>query len=376
MSLEVSKPWETREWWEKGIYKKEELEQMETEEMARLEKQPWFEHGKPCRTDIFWKRDWVEERQLIWGRWGQDGIGKLRKVALMKPHEYDMNPIFEREPAYYILRKETERNLDKWRKAHAEYARILESLGVEIVWLEPPESPVGPYGFQRNFCTPGAFSPTKAGMVIMRPARGGAAGDYSMRWITEQCTRMGCPIYHTMIHPWEIYPTYIAENSALIAEGWAASPQGAVEMKGLLEAIGIEVFVGNTPGALDAWGFPAGGTIHLDMAFATVDLGLAVVFPSFLDWRTITYLRSKKVRLIELPAEDYANRGANLLLIEPGKVVIPAQARETIKKLKKEGVECVEVDFSYIGGFSGGPMCTTGKLLRDPGPTLDNLMHQ
>ena len=73
------KKWETREWWESRKWTREEIEEMEKEELERLSKQPWFESGKPCKTDIFAERDWQEEFELIWGKWGCHGIGKLKR---------------------------------------------------------------------------------------------------------------------------------------------------------------------------------------------------------------------------------------------------------------------------------------------------------
>ena len=70
------KKWETREWWESRKWSKEDIEEMWQEEQARLSNQPWFESGKPCRTTVFWERDWQEEFELTWGKWGAQGIGK------------------------------------------------------------------------------------------------------------------------------------------------------------------------------------------------------------------------------------------------------------------------------------------------------------
>ena len=67
------------------------------------EKLPWFESGKPCRTDVFQERDFCTEQEAVWGRWGAQGIGQLRKVMLTPPSECEVRPVFAQEPAYYRI---------------------------------------------------------------------------------------------------------------------------------------------------------------------------------------------------------------------------------------------------------------------------------
>ncbi|HLJ73582.1 MAG TPA: hypothetical protein VKV24_17215 [Casimicrobiaceae bacterium] len=72
-------------------------------ERERLSKLSWFESGKPCRTEIFHERDFAHEQEAIWGKWGAQGIGRLRTVMLTPPSECEVRPVFAEEPAYYRL---------------------------------------------------------------------------------------------------------------------------------------------------------------------------------------------------------------------------------------------------------------------------------
>ena len=66
--------------------------------------------------------------------------------------------------------------------------------------------------------------------------------------------------------------------------------------------------------------------------------------------------------------------GCNILNLEPGKIIIPATAKQTIKALRKQGVECIEVDFSEnVKSGLGGPACMTTRLYREPDPSLSDL---
>ncbi|MBI4284730.1 MAG: hypothetical protein HY670_02365 [Chloroflexi bacterium] len=367
------KKWETREWWEKGNWSPRDIAALKKEERERLEKQPWFEHGKPCRTDIFHQRNWQEEFEAVWGKWGSQGIGNLKKVGLSMPMEYELNPAFLEEPAYYRMYKNALPNLDRQRKAIADLGKLYESEGVEVIWLPPPETPLGPYGFMRAFSTPG-MTPTRAGMILMRMGRAGVSGDiYNGRWF-DLCYRIGCPVYHTMLHVGEITPIYLAEHLVMISDGYPTPADGALEYKQLLEAVGDEVYIAHNPGYIERWGFPAGGTSHLDMVLGVVDLGLAICYPSFMDYGSIAYLRSRKIRLIEVSPEEFVEYGCNVVLIKPGVVAIPGAAKETIKALKKEGVRCLEFDSTESAKAGiGGPDCVTAKLYREPGPSLADL---
>ncbi|MBI4284394.1 MAG: hypothetical protein HY670_00635 [Chloroflexi bacterium] len=369
----MPKKWETREWWENRPWPQDEVEQMVKEELDRLKAQPWFEQGKPCKTDIFHKRSWREEFEAIWGKWGCHGIGKLKKVALSLPHEYELNPVFEKEPAYYRLYKNRLPDIDKVRKMYEKYASLLESEGVQVFWLDPPPSPLGPYGFMRSFSTPG-LTATKAGMILTRMGRAGCFADVYARWWSQELPRIGCPIYHMMLEVAEMTPIYLGENAVVLADGYPTSEAGALEYQHLLEKLGDEVWMAHNPGYVERWGFPAGGTSHLDMVLGIADLGLAICYPSFIDYRTIAYLRSKKIRFVEVPPEEFVEYGVNTLALEPGKVIISAGARETIKALRGEGVECLDFDFSEnAAGGIGGPDCITAKLYREPGPSLADL---
>ncbi|MFC1593271.1 hypothetical protein ACFL4C_04590 [Candidatus Omnitrophota bacterium] len=170
---------------------------------------------------------------------------------------------------------------------------------------------------------------------------------------------------------------YYAQNTCCIGTGYAANEECASQLKSALEWAGDEVFVANTSGPVDIWGFPAGGTTHLNMVLGSVDVGLMTVFPSFLDYRTIAFLRSQHIRFVEIPPEEFPAYAGNYVLVEPGKVIISATAKQTIKKLRAEGVTCIEID---PGPYDKAGMaawdCQTGKWHRDKGPTKDDLFHQ
>jgi N-dimethylarginine dimethylaminohydrolase len=104
---------------------------------------------------------------------------------------------------------------------------------------------------------------------------------------------------------------------------------------------------------------------------SAVDFKKVVVFPDNLPWETYVWLRDREFEIIEIPKEDQKYCPANLLVLEPGKVIMPQRATATIKKVRDAGVEVIEFDSDGImqGGVNG-LKCITLEILRDPGPVL------
>ena len=106
-------------------------------ELERLEKLPWFESGKPCRTDVFQERDFYTEHEAVWGRWGAQGIGQLRKVMLTPPSKCEVRPVFAQEPAYYRMYQRRLPDLRTMRSQFDQFVAALKGEGVEVMHSRP-----------------------------------------------------------------------------------------------------------------------------------------------------------------------------------------------------------------------------------------------
>ncbi len=77
--------------------------------------------------------------------------------------------------------------------------------------------------------------------------------------------------------------------------------------------------------------------------------------------------------LIEVPTEEHHRFvPANLVVVEPGVVIMPGEARVTVKALEAAGVKVIGFDSSGImqGGTNDSAECITMELDRDDGPRL------
>jgi N-dimethylarginine dimethylaminohydrolase len=92
------------------------------------------------------------------------------------------------------------------------------------------------------------------------------------------------------------------------------------------------------------------------------------------DWSTYTWLKEKGFQFIEIPHDEQKlYNPSNLVMVEPGVVIIGREAKETIKKVRKAGVEVIEVDSDgLLQGGTNGIHCCVGYLYREPGPTIED----
>ena len=60
---------------------------------------PFYEEGKvPQYHKYHSKVSYLDELELIWGkRWGAQGIGRLREVAMVRPTETEVRKLYEEE---------------------------------------------------------------------------------------------------------------------------------------------------------------------------------------------------------------------------------------------------------------------------------------
>ena len=85
------------------------------------------------------------------------------------------------------------------------------------------------------------------------------------------------------------------------------------------------------------------GAYHPDGFINVIAPGKVLLCSKFCDWEIIKWFRDNHFDMIEIDPDEQTNSvPANLIVLEPGKVMMHAEAKETIKKVRKVGVEVVE----------------------------------
>ncbi len=112
------------------------------------------------------------------------------------------------------------------------------------------------------------------------------------------------------------------------------------------------------------WRGPA-ELIHLLSVISPVADDLAVVYLPLLPVGLWQLLGELGVRLIEVPDEEFATLGCNVLAVRPGVLIMAEGNRRTSAALEAAGCEVHLYAASEIGiNGSGGPTCLTRPILR------------
>jgi N-dimethylarginine dimethylaminohydrolase len=107
--------------------------------------------------------------------------------------------------------------------------------------------------------------------------------------------------------------------------------------------------------------------MHLMSLVSPVDRDLAVVYSPLLPVPFRKLLLGRGYRLIEVPDDEFASMGCNVLALAPRRCVIVAGNPQTRSALESAGAEVIE----YVGAEisvkgAGGPTCLTRPIERAP----------
>jgi N-dimethylarginine dimethylaminohydrolase len=348
------------------------LDRLGREALARY---PDYEAGRPPRLLALHRHGYLDEYERIWGRrWGAMGIGRLRTVGLIRPNPaWEGHPFWAQDPNFFLLRYRQQLDPDLMRRAHEEYVGILTALGVEILWMEF-QDPVGAWGPMRKLFMAEEVKIVRGGAIL--PRFGHASFKRGLeREFQRFLTAIGCPILLT-VHGQgicEVAPMFVqmADDAWVGGLSCAANQDGLDQVLPVLRRAGVtDVHVMQLTTILDS--FDAGGEFHVDMIVHPVAERLALVYPRQLPWETYRWLKERGFTLIEVPTDEHHQFvPANLVVVEPGVVIMHPGARRTRAALEAHGVKVIPFDSSGVmQGGTNGIKCITMELDRDDGPRL------
>jgi len=341
---------------------------------------PYYEYNKPPRYYAYHEDvDFIDELELVWGkRWGAQGIGKLREVVVVRPSEVEVNPIYSLDPTYFLsTNSDLKIDLEAMRQQHEQLIKTYKDEGITIHYMEYPEEPTNAYGLpmKRSISAAACFV-INGGAII--PREGPPYWRKRAYYVTKFLASIGCPILYT-VHGKGVCEigafTRMYDDVIVGMLSVDCNQEGLNQVKPILERCGYkEVWAAHCPGSLDYLYPEHIHWMHADMWIASVDVGIALIHPPFCDYETIRWLKSKHIELIEVPRDEQIKYYAcNCLTIEPGKVVMAEGANYTRHKLESKGIDVIEIPYSEVMKYGGGIRCTTGTLVRDKGPTIDEV---
>lgn len=300
--------------------------------------------------------------EKYWGRkWGADSeVGKLQCVLVHRPGE-EMKVIDETkwdaeaealidDGRMWYWRGHKCPDINLMQKQHDAFIEIMRQEGVEIVELSDPGRDKPKSVFTRDL---GAAVP--GGIILGRFAPVMRRGEE--RTALKTLGSLGIPILRT-IHGTGTFEggnfAFIDSRHAALGYSSRTNPEGIRQIREVLDVMGVDLLV-----------IPLTGyALHLDGAFAMVDIDKALVNVTKLPFWFLETLQELGIRTVEVHPDDnwYA---INCVPLSPGKVIMANGSERTAERLGKVGVKVIQIDYGEVLKNGGGPRCSTMPLLRE-----------
>jgi N-dimethylarginine dimethylaminohydrolase len=344
-----------------------------------LEQMPGYIKGEPPSVDTWHNLDFLDVYPKVWGReCGKNGIGRLREVMLTEITEHEKFAYYDLDPGYFPQMGSAYSTLDigRMKEQSLQYEQALEANGVIVHRIEFPDPPVSAFGPAKSMWGAAELFVLRGGTVLPKRGvqpMGYGRGEYMALWAW---TQLGVPVLGAITGKgiFEAGPCFfLAEDVFVSGLGTAHNEEGLNQIKGMvarsagLDESDMTFLTIEFPG--NRYFDPATGVSHHpDLVLSPLDVDKVIAYPPGLDYPTWEWLR-KRYTVIEVDTEEHVRFApANVMLIEPGLVIMHAEARQSIAKVRAAGVEVIEVPYSEFLTEAGGLHCSTGQILRDKGP--------
>ena len=342
---------------------------MEHEYSNLLKKIPLYRPGKPPLS--YFDSNFMQEFEKTWHRsWGsQSSYARLRAVIVHRP---GLEAAFGEEDPDYLNLPSGAIDLQKMQTQHDEFVRVLNEHGVETMPLHAPHPILGTYGIPLRSATyTHETLMVKGGAIICRCVPGYKRGlEY---YQSKTIGSLGCPIVYT-VHGMGFFESsnavWLDKKSLPLAISQRSNLSGVQQVASIAQEFGVDdIHIVHLPGPLNtrkAQTGSGGGAFHLDMVFGVAAPKVGVIYPPGVGYEFIDYLlHQKDFDLIEIPEEEVNGCPSNFLVLEPGKLVMPAGNSYVTGELRKRGITVIEIDMSEFTKGGGGPTCITMPLIRD-----------
>jgi N-dimethylarginine dimethylaminohydrolase len=153
---------------------------------------------------------------------------------------------------------------------------------------------------------------------------------------------------------------WLDRRTIVVGRGYRTNDAGITQLRALLQNDIDQMIVVPLPhwrGSADVF--------HLMSIISPVDRDLAVVYSPLMPVPFREFLLDRGISLVEVPDDEFATMGANVLAMAPRRVLMLSGNPMTRRRLEAAHVEVFEYDgdnISLKGG--GGPTCLTRPLLR------------
>jgi N-dimethylarginine dimethylaminohydrolase len=303
----------------------------------------------------------AEELERVWGaRWGANSeVGRLRAVLMRRPgRELEriradgwnafMGALVDPDEGWY-WESETPPHLEIVGEQYDSLVAVLEAEGVAVHFAEAADTCFSKAMYMRD-----PLVTVPGGAIIGRLAPNMRRGEEPS--VARAVASVGVPILRTIVGTGLVEGGSFAKLTPTVAAFGTSircNDEGARQLGDALRPLGIELIV-----------VPLGGfSIHLDGAFAMVDVDKALVHAPGLPYSFLERLSELRIEAIWChPDELWA---INSLVLEPGRVLMCEGYPRTAERLESRGIEVIAIPYDEIQKNGGGIHCSTMELLRD-----------
>lgn len=347
----------------------------------RLEDVPFYERGQGADFRSYETIDYLDVYEKVWGRrCGENGIGRLREVAISiitdaELEIYDERYPFHEDLAWLESHGLQKADIKKMQDEQDEYASLLESHGVIVHWIDWGEAPMSAFGPMQAMWAPSDLWVIRGGSIIQKtgwhPFSFGRS-EWLARWAQYN---LGVPILYTVtgkaVHEpattmWFADDVWITGISAAYNAEGNRQVEPVVRRTAGIEDLEVHTVFLSTDRFFDR---ETGLGAHLTNVMCPLDIDKVLVYPSGLDAGTHRWLQKKGYKIAEVDREEQVRfTPTNTVPLEPGVTFMVKDAVRAIAAVRKLGVEVIEVPNEEFSRIGGALHCRTLRVLRDPGP--------
>ncbi len=285
------------------------------------------------------------------GYGGQSMVAPLLRVLVQAPAQPATVDDFTR--FHYLKPVDHARTVAE----HDALCHLLESQGVDVV----RQPAAGPGNLDAIFI----FDPsivTDEGVILCRPGKAVRRPEVDLA--AAMYRKLDIPVIGTIEEPGLLEggdAFWIDANTLAVGEGFRTNRAGIDQLQIYLQPFAIDIV--RVP--LPYWRGPD-ECLHLLSLISPVAERKAVVFRPLIATTFVQLLADLGWELIDVPEEEFATQGTNVLALAPGKVVMLNRNPETRRRLEAAGCEVHVVTGDHMShNRGGGPTCLTRPLLRD-----------
>lgn len=284
---------------------------------------------------------------------GHSMIAPLRRVLVRKPAP----PASERDQATFGYPHAPDHGAAV--REHGAFVQKLRDLGVDVIEAETPHDGL----LDAIFPYDPSFT-TDEGMLLCRPGKEPRLPEIEL---ARQAARsLDIPVIGEIKEPGiaeggDMF--WLDQNTLAVGEGYRTNPGGIDQLQIFMRPLDVDVIRVTLP----YWHGPS-ECLHLMSLISPVDERVAVVYLPLLPVPFVKLMEAERWSFIEIPDEEFATQGCNVLTIAPGKVLMLKDNPVTIGRLQAAGIEVHTYTGDEIShNRAGGPTCLTRPILRETG---------